>query len=664
MEVRVVGPGDEEALGEMFSHIDETFFRPHAFTRDEATRICHRGGRDLYVLMLDDGRPVAYGMLRGLDEGYTTPSLGIAVSTECQGRGIGRLMMEELHQVAANHGADVVRLRVHPDNVRARHLYEALGYTYRGEDRGELLMTVPVTREKRHPQAAPGVTLFRADSQDWDAIIAAAPRSVFHTAGYHRYTAGFGAGEPFLAVVGDQDRGLAWPYVLGSAAEVAGLERSDAKDVNSAYGYPGPIAWGCTPGDAFLRDALARVADTWRLQGAVSAFTRFNPLLRNEVLLTSPGILAPGVAGDGVLVNGTTVSVDLTLADAEILAGYRRDLGRRIRLGHHAGLTTIHDEAWAWLPAFADLYLQTMQRLGASQFYLFADEDFARLRASLPANAHLLVTLQGGVVAAAGLFLEYDGVVEWHLVGSSDAAQQPVAVQGARPRCHPMGKGPREPHPAHGRRPWRPRGLVVLVQVRVLAQAPPVLDRSLDPRSGALREPRCGAHRRRPRGGRARPDLLSRLSRAGRGRSRAVCAARRGRRPWCRDPVDLIRRDFVVTPRWPRPGRSLAAGEPRLEPGREVDLREILGRPDVAAAASPGATVRARMRRSRPEAPVVHVPRVQFEAVLEAQRVASVDNRPAGDPWPHEMPTPLAVRVARQVLHQQWPGPDQAHLAS
>jgi sugar O-acyltransferase (sialic acid O-acetyltransferase NeuD family) len=141
-DFRVVGPGDAPALAELFSDIDETFFRPHPFTKKRARDIANHAGRDAYAILLDGQRPVAYGMLRGWEEGYETPSLGIAVRNDSQGRGLGRLMMAHLHAEAGRRGAKQVRLRVHRDNIRARRLYETLGYEYAGEDRGELVMVV------------------------------------------------------------------------------------------------------------------------------------------------------------------------------------------------------------------------------------------------------------------------------------------------------------------------------------------------------------------------------------------------------------------------------------------------------------------------------------------------------------------------------------------
>jgi len=79
-------------------------------------------------------------MLRGWDEGYAVPSLGIAVRAEAQGSGLGRLVMGYLHTEARRRGAPRIRLKVYPDNVRAVELYRSLGYEYRPElESGQLV---------------------------------------------------------------------------------------------------------------------------------------------------------------------------------------------------------------------------------------------------------------------------------------------------------------------------------------------------------------------------------------------------------------------------------------------------------------------------------------------------------------------------------------------
>ena len=163
---RIVGPGDAPVLFELLQGIDPTYFRPHPFTMDEAERIAARSGQDVYGMMLLGDRPVAYGLLRGLDEGYATPSLGVAVRTEFQGRGFARTVMAALHTEAKGRGVSSVRLRVDEANMRARRLYESLGYRYAGEDRGELVMTLDLgtpraARRRRLASRSAGLVIKR-----------------------------------------------------------------------------------------------------------------------------------------------------------------------------------------------------------------------------------------------------------------------------------------------------------------------------------------------------------------------------------------------------------------------------------------------------------------------------------------------------------------------
>ncbi len=254
----------------------------------------------------------------------------------------------------------------------------------------------------------------------WDGLFGEAARDVYQLAGYHEFARQCGEGSPYLVVVGDHDRGFAWPYLLRRVDAISGLEGSDATDVGSVYGYPGPVAWGCAAGDPFLEQAWSEVVRVWRDQGAVSAFTRFHPLLGNASLVVDiPWTDGGPLQGDPVAVVGPTVSIDCTLTDEEATAGYARALRQHIRNGRAAGLTTELDEQWTALPDFVELYRQTMARNGASDYYFFDLDYFQRLRAALPGQLHLIVTRLDGTIGAVGIFTEFDGIVQSHLVGTN-----------------------------------------------------------------------------------------------------------------------------------------------------------------------------------------------------------------------------------------------------
>ena len=139
-----IGPGHADAVRRFFASLSldteaMATFHPHPFTPDYALTIAHYGGRDYYAAMLIEDAMVAYGMLRGWDEGYEIPSLGIVVSASHRGLGLGRGMMEHLHAVARDRGATTIRLKVYKANTVAAQLYRRMGYVLSDHNEREWL---------------------------------------------------------------------------------------------------------------------------------------------------------------------------------------------------------------------------------------------------------------------------------------------------------------------------------------------------------------------------------------------------------------------------------------------------------------------------------------------------------------------------------------------
>ena len=135
----------ETALSQLFMAIAldpaAGFFHPHEFSAAEAARVCRYTGEDHYFGACHEGQIVAYAMLRGWDEGFTVPSLGIYLAPRVRGTGLARRMMNYLHEVSRSKYSPQIRLKVYPANTAALELYRKLGYTfpeYPGED-GQLL---------------------------------------------------------------------------------------------------------------------------------------------------------------------------------------------------------------------------------------------------------------------------------------------------------------------------------------------------------------------------------------------------------------------------------------------------------------------------------------------------------------------------------------------
>lgn len=143
IECRTLTSQWTQPLAEFFRALveagDAAEFHPHPLTVEEAARRCEYSGKDLYYVLVDGRLVLGYGMLRGWDEGFEIPSLGIAVHPAERGKGLGLLLMHFLHAAARLRGARTVRLKVYSQNVRAVRMYESLGYEFRGTEAGQLV---------------------------------------------------------------------------------------------------------------------------------------------------------------------------------------------------------------------------------------------------------------------------------------------------------------------------------------------------------------------------------------------------------------------------------------------------------------------------------------------------------------------------------------------
>jgi hypothetical protein len=276
------------------------------------------------------------------------------------------------------------------------------------EDRGDVMLADLKPGTQLPPEVGPAPptlkgTLLDVDAPEWEVVLRAARHDFYHLPAYVALCAVQERGKPRALYVTDGERAMLLPLVI------RGIPGGEF-DATSPYGYPGPVGIG-TDDPAFLRVALVAGLHVLREAGIVSAFVRLHPLLNP---------LPP--QGIGTLVrHGETVSIDLTLPTeglwAQTRLNHRRDIARALRLGYVARM----DEQWRHLEAFKHLYRTTMARRSAAPFYFFEDAYFDGLRDALGGGLHLCLVEKDGAIAAAGLFVETNGIVEYHLSGTDDA---------------------------------------------------------------------------------------------------------------------------------------------------------------------------------------------------------------------------------------------------
>ena len=252
--------------------------------------------------------------------------------------------------------------------------------------------------------------LIPPESPAWSELLETTRHDFYHLPSYARMSAVTEKGEPYGLFVTEAGRSLFLPLIIRSIPHADG-----ARDATSPYGYPGTLVIAPEEERAsFARDALLFARAWLSSQGIVSLFVRQNPVL-------GPAVDFSGAEGAASVSHGETIVIDLRATEeamwSQTMSGHRNEINRSVRAGHVASI----DTEFRHLDRFVAIYQDTMARVGASAYYFFDRAYITALREALGPSLSLAVVTIGDVVAAAGLFVETCGIVQYHLSGTDPA---------------------------------------------------------------------------------------------------------------------------------------------------------------------------------------------------------------------------------------------------
>ena len=256
--------------------------------------------------------------------------------------------------------------------------------------------------------------LTTAQGDEWTEVLRRTWQHDFYfLPGYHVLAEQQGEGSARLFVYEEDEWMIALPLIFRPVAE-SGVNGAGWQDATSVYGYAGPLASHEHVPEPVVRGFQTALEDSLHEMRVVSAFSRLHPLIPQHALLAGMGECYPG---------GETVSIDLTLPPAARWAQYRASTRARIKRLIRNGVTCVIDREKRHLHEFVSIYHETMRRVRAQDAYFFDEEYFAGLVRNLGSALELFVVkTPGGEMIGGGLFTLCDGIVQYHLSGTRDAA--------------------------------------------------------------------------------------------------------------------------------------------------------------------------------------------------------------------------------------------------
>ena len=110
------------------------YFIPFPFDMQTISQILSNAVKDHFYGVYVDNSLVGYYMLRGFDAGYEIPSYGCWISKDFSSKGISKLTLQHAISFCKTNNIKKLMLKVHPENLIAKKIYENFGFVNEGID--------------------------------------------------------------------------------------------------------------------------------------------------------------------------------------------------------------------------------------------------------------------------------------------------------------------------------------------------------------------------------------------------------------------------------------------------------------------------------------------------------------------------------------------------
>ena len=258
-----------------------------------------------------------------------------------------------------------------------------------------------------------------SDAVAWREALSYQPaRDVYFMPEYHRVHELNGEGSAKAFVASYRGHQLFYPFMMRPIETVAGHSLAQTWfDIESVNGYTGPLA---TTSDKGFLSAAWDCFESWcRQERVIAEFVRFNPIIDNFRFVDPSYVVS---------LDRETVVVSLNCTEEELWQSYSSRHRNMIRKAEKNGLECAELRLEDGISHFKKLYSETMNRVGADEYYFFSDNYFNGLTQWLSDNLKLFVVRSGELVVAAALFLLSSDCIHYHLQGSRQDAMHLAPV--------------------------------------------------------------------------------------------------------------------------------------------------------------------------------------------------------------------------------------------
>ncbi|MCX7835627.1 MAG: GNAT family N-acetyltransferase [bacterium] len=253
----------------------------------------------------------------------------------------------------------------------------------------------------------PIAELISSSDPRWNEILKRCPHDFYSLPNYCEVEAKRMGGTSAALYLAKEDQVFLLPIIIRQLPNQFSLSL-DWLDATSPYGYSG-IVTNLLENELqlFLEDLKDLCFETLQKHKLCTIFVRLHPLL-NPYSDLPWGCFRR---------HGDVYWIDLMKSSQELNQMVRSRFRSYIHATIKSGAKVRIDEQFEHYDTFIQLYYNTMEDVGAEDWYFFSKEYFYQLKEALGEVLKLVLVEIEGKIYAAGLYTECNGIVEYHLSG-------------------------------------------------------------------------------------------------------------------------------------------------------------------------------------------------------------------------------------------------------
>ena len=137
IEIKRINTNHAKELSDLLLKSSKEYSRhfiPFEFELESVSTEIGKANKDMFYGIYVEKKLIGFYMLRGWDAGFEVPSYGVWIAEDFSSKGISKLTLNHAISICRINLIKRLMLKVHPDNLVAKKIYENFGFVYQGID--------------------------------------------------------------------------------------------------------------------------------------------------------------------------------------------------------------------------------------------------------------------------------------------------------------------------------------------------------------------------------------------------------------------------------------------------------------------------------------------------------------------------------------------------